>query len=186
MSRKCRPLCNLSSTTSSRSSTSCVPLHSAVLIDTEKGRRKWLIWLPAPVTCQLSSFFSLPVSCPSLLCPIPFFSLLRFCFCLFPQALALCLCLSCSSTPSHSPLSACVVFSRPLRSLSGYLHLPVISPPFLSLVLLSSSAVTSKVLYVCLVNYVMKISTKQYRLGLGNKTMRVHAKTGTRCTNVKR
>lgn len=74
MSRKCRPLCNLSSTTSSHSSSSCIPLHSAVLIDTEKGRRKGLIWLPAPVTCQLSSFFPFLSLVRHFCVPSPFFS----------------------------------------------------------------------------------------------------------------
>lgn len=114
----------------------------------------------------------------------------------FWASVSLCLFVSLSSSSLPASPSAqrhpiphwlpvlCCVF--PLSSLSSYLHLPVVGPsPDLSLSAALSSALTSKVLYVCFVNYEIKISTKQYSFSLENKTVKVHQKTGTFSTNQK-
>ena len=136
-------------------------------------------------SCYLSIefIFSLPVPRPSPLCPVAFFF---FPSCAFVSVCFLKLTLSACPPAQRHPIPhwAPVLFSPFLFTPCLVIYIPLLSPP-VSLALLSSSAVTSKVLYVRLVNYVMKISTKQYRLSLGNKIMWVHAKTGT-CTNAKK
>lgn len=126
---------------------------------------------PPPVPCPSSLFsVSLPLELSLLFSVLLFLSASLF---LFPQALSLCL--SFSSKPSHSPLIACVV-SPFLFSSCLVIYMSLLSPPCAAL----SSALTSKVLYVCSVNYEMKISAKQYKFSLEKNTIvKVHQRTGT-------
>lgn len=189
---KCRPLCNLSSTTFS--SFFLLILYTFVKRCFNWHKEKKLSGYLSACSCSMSSgliFSPMFLSVILLLCVFTSWSLS-----FFWASVSLCLLVSLSSSslpaspsaqrhpiPHWLPVLCCVLS---LSSLSSYLHLPVVGPsPDLSLSAALSSALTSKVLYVCFVNYEIKISTKQYSFSLENKTVKVHQKTGTFSTNQK-